>query len=573
MKRDNIILDVITDGLDSRLNKILYITYKFHNSNKINFISTKDLNKKEIFNQLEKLREYGIIGHNLSFDLGFIADQYDIVLTPNFDTMLGATIINHPKVDIISLATHFGPYEFTPEEASEVQIVKDRFTTDKTFNLAKYYEEVGEEKFKKYCTTLLLLSEKVAGSIGEVMNDSQIFIMQLEMESLKWALNIKKEGLKIDVSAINKIRDEVKEKIEKKTALFESWAGRKVNLNSTKDMKKLLFEEKKLTPQVLTPSGEPSTSVEALEGLKSNEGVENLQELRHYISMQKVLEGFEENYVYQDKLHPETSVIDVFSNTSRITVKPNLHFGKETRRMLIPNEGKKFVCIKPINFERTLVENAVEGGNSKSLNYFYNVISNGTEYDIDEANDVLRAIYKGNGVDAIASFCGVDKDRAEKEILSRLNDYYHFNIFLDDIKREIIEKGCTYSFILKRKRYFGLNVDADPDKLVRQALDHIFSSDFYDTVKLGLGGYNNKGEIVYKVIHAYKSILIEVDEKMSLNEAIELAKVMLTTKVNNRIFAFDFKIGEGYNWYEASDYSMYVVNDNASEDKSLNVNS
>jgi DNA polymerase I-like protein with 3'-5' exonuclease and polymerase domains len=213
--------------------------------------------------QINKLTEcwgmWNVVGHNIQFDLGECLKQYGSYPNPVADTFLLACSLQEGQKGLKPLCKQYFGIEYkTWEELfndfnySDMNEEKWHYVANDpyyTYSLFEYYRIVGAYKFVKNAHSMDI------GVLTHYM-ESSIRGIQIDQDKFKYYLE--------------KYTNQVTELQDK----LNSYAGWEVRTTSTKDVKKLLFEQMELpTPPIITDKGEISVSKEALSYVPDKDGI------------------------------------------------------------------------------------------------------------------------------------------------------------------------------------------------------------------------------------------------------------------------------------------------------------
>ena len=203
-----------------------------------------------------------IVGHNLSYDLSACFKQFGNHPIPIADTFLLACSLQEDQKGLKTLCNQyfgspivkwedlFGDYEYSNMSKEKYNyIANDPYYT---YYLYNYYVNVGAYQFvlKAHDIDLKAMLRYMYASIRGLIVDSDKFNTYLEQYTHQV--------------------DELQDKLN-------TYAGWEVRTTSTKDLKKLLFEQLQLPlPPVTTEKGDVSVSKEALSYVPDKDGVVSL---------------------------------------------------------------------------------------------------------------------------------------------------------------------------------------------------------------------------------------------------------------------------------------------------------
>ena len=153
-------------------------------------------------------------------------------------------------------------------------------------------------------------------------------------------------GIGVDVAELTRLRDHLTSEVERLRALVQEDAGEEFNVNSTKQLREILFERLALTPQKKTKTGY-STDAASLEKLRGEHPI--IEHLLDYREVEKLRSTYGEGLLAE--VGPGDRIRATFNQTVARTGRlssdaPNLHnipvrseMGRTFRRAFVPADG------------------------------------------------------------------------------------------------------------------------------------------------------------------------------------------------------------------------------------------
>ncbi len=153
-------------------------------------------------------------------------------------------------------------------------------------------------------------------------------------------------GIGVDVVELTRLRDHLTSEVERLRELVHEDAGEEFNVNSTKQLREILFERLALTPQKKTKTGY-STDAASLEKLRGEHPI--IEHLLEYREVEKLRSTYGEGLLAE--VGPGDRIRATFNQTVARTGRlssdaPNLHnipvrseMGRTFRRAFVPADG------------------------------------------------------------------------------------------------------------------------------------------------------------------------------------------------------------------------------------------
>ena len=272
------------------------------------------------------LKQIGITLHNFTYDIeiaGYIIDS----------------IKN--KYDIETLSLRYLNLElsrFIKKEEKEVQL-----------DLFNMLEEEGEEEKTRDCIYVYAINKlyEVTKKMMEEQNEFKLF-QDIEMKASEVLAKMQYTGIKIDKEELIEYGRKIKLEIDEKTKKIYELCGQEFNINSTKQLGKILFEDLALPVQKKKKSGY-STDVEVLEKLKNEHPV--IEQILEYRQLMKLNSTYVEGmlpYINTKTKRIHSYFHQTVTATGRISsAEPNLQniptrfeLGKILRKVFKPEKRK-----------------------------------------------------------------------------------------------------------------------------------------------------------------------------------------------------------------------------------------
>jgi len=290
--------------------------------------------ERQIWIQLKKVfnSPYVKIGQNLKFDLTFLWPLLDKISPPFYDTLLAHHLLEpdlpHDLAFLTSIYTSFNYYKDELKEWHETKSLetlgfynaKDTFIT---FQLAKIFEKDLEES-----------------NLADFFHH---YIMPLQFEVFK----MEKRGLLVDLQTRQRLKEELKQKIEKDLKELHKLAKWPVNPLSPKQIQKFLYKDLFLDPVYKQGTRKITTDEKALERLYRKYGLKEISLILSVRKKSKALGTYIEALPDRDgKIRTDYGITE----TGRLTSKKNI-FGKGGNLLNIPkNLRSLFIPMPGYNF-------------------------------------------------------------------------------------------------------------------------------------------------------------------------------------------------------------------------------
>jgi DNA polymerase-1 len=277
-----------------------------------------------------------IIGHNIKYDYK-VMKRFGVELTKIvFDTMIAAWLYesNEPSFKMDSFSLKYLNYlcvsfkDVVPKgklfsDVPKIEAVAYAAEdSDITFRLYKFFNTVLDKDRKK------------------VLNE-------IELPLITILANMELEGIGVSTQKLNELSTIFGKRIDKNLEEIYSLSGHEFNLNSTKQLQTVLFEEKKLLPKKKTKTGY-STATDVLESLIDEDPI--IKKILDYRSINKLKSTYVDTFpllVNPNTNRIHTSFLQFGTATGRLSsINPNLQNipirseeGRKIRDAFVPKDG------------------------------------------------------------------------------------------------------------------------------------------------------------------------------------------------------------------------------------------
>lgn len=385
-------------------------------------------------------------------------------------------------------------------------------------------------------------------------------------------------GVKIDRKALDKMGKELEKKISELQSEICFMAGENFNINSPKQLGKILFEKLDLPVIKKTKSGY-STNAEVLEALtKEHPIAEKLLLYRQYTKLKSTyVEGLKKLLTDKDKIH--TTFNQTITSTGRLSsTEPNLQnipirleLGRKLRKAFIPSQEK--YCILAADYsqiELRILAHISEDENlidafCKDQDIHLRTASEVFHVDMSEVTEEMRYSAKAVNFGIIygISDYGLSQDlkisraEAKKYIDKYLERYPGVASYMENIVLKAREQGYVTTF-LNRRRY--LSDLFSPNKVIRNfgertALNTPIQGSAADIIKLAMVAVDKKlksKELSAKMIlQVHDELIFEVEKDNLQESAAEIVTIMEDVYSLKVPLKVDVKWGK--NWYDLQD--------------------
>ena len=302
------------DGGSKRLKGICLV----ENSHEGKVISlTRELcASEEVRSSLQELFDgsQGVVGHNTKGTIREMLSEGISINNLMLDTQIAAYLINpaEARYSVKELAAQYADVTFaSAEEAPDGQL-------DLSGSAVSPWQLAAEEAILSDLLRLPLTEALDQQGLSELNQGIEIPLIGVlaKMEHL---------GIGVDVSRLTALRDDLVDQTEQLKKVIHEQAGEEFNVNSTKQLQVVLFENLGLTPQKKTKTGY-STDAQTLEKMRGDHPI--IEYLMEYREVEKLRSTYGEGLLNEvgegDRIRATFN--QTVARTGRLSSDaPNLH--------------------------------------------------------------------------------------------------------------------------------------------------------------------------------------------------------------------------------------------------------
>ena len=544
-----------------------------YSDNKIYYILAKENFEKQlkVLFENEKIEKYG---YDLAQDY-ILLKQIDITMKNIvYDAKIAAYILNPTSkytLDVIArdyLEIDNGEYlqsQGANKEAEQTSLFDTQEVNKK--------DESSKIENSLYAEEIYKLAEVTMKKLEEL--DAVELFKKIDMPTVEVLAEMQWNGMYVDLQELEDYGQQLKDRLEILTQEIYELTGEEFNINSTKQLGEILFEQLKLPVVKKTKSGY-STDVDVLEKLRDEHPV--IEKILEYRQLMKLNSTYVEGM--KPYINPKTKRIHSFFHqtitaTGRISsTEPNLQniptrfeLGKQLRKVFKPADGYLYIdadysqielrVLAHVSNDEHMVQAFIKGEDihrQAASKVFNTPIDEVTKEQRSNAKAVNFGIVYGISDFGLGEQLHISRKKAKQYIEQYLEQYSGIKQFMNDVVENAKEKGYVETQF-KRRRYIPELKSSN--YMVRQfgqraAMNTPIQGTAADIMKIAminvlkeLKTRNMKSKIVLQV-HDEMMIEAELDE---VDEVKDLIKQCMENacKLNVPLIA---EVSEATNWYD-----------------------
>lgn len=408
----------------------------------------------------------------------------------------------------------------------------------------------------------------VADILIEALEKQNLFNLYMDLEHPLVRVLAKMEflGVKVDVKQLNLINDRLTGECLKLTKQLHQVAKQEFNLNSPLQLRKILYEDKKLTPGKKNKTG-PSTDAATLEKIK-DQWPEFIGPLLEYREVEKLRSTYGEGLLscvgVDGRIHATFN--QTVARTGRLSSdQPNLHNipvrseqGKVFRTAFVPREGTRFLvadynqielrCIAHLANDPGLIEafnNNVDIHNVTAANVFGVALNKVTSEQRSKAKMVSYGLAYGMEAYGLAQRLAIGVSEASEILDAYFAAFPRVKKYMDETVEEARKRGYTETLFGRRRSIRELQ---SPNFRIRQIGERQamnsgiqgLAADIFKVALVRLDEELQAGNFVSQlVLQVHDEVILEAttDEEVVVEQLVRdamcsAAKLAVTLEVN-----------------------------------------
>lgn len=293
----------------------------------------------------EKIEKYG---HNIKFDLRVLRANGVELRGIEFDTMVASYLLNPGTRQHNLDALTFSELGFEKISKDDLLGSGRNKTT---------FAEVDTEKLSLYSCEDADFTHRLVKKLkkGLKEKESDELFAKLEMPLISVLANMEDNGVKLDVRFLDKLSNKLKKDISSLEKKIWELAGEEFNINSTKQLKEILFERLEISTLNISKTKTGfSTAFDELEKIKNeHEIIPLIQEYRELTKLESTYVSSLPELVNENTGRLHASFNQTVTATGRLSSSdPNLQniptrteLGQSIRQAFVAEDGFKIVSL------------------------------------------------------------------------------------------------------------------------------------------------------------------------------------------------------------------------------------
>lgn len=524
----------------------------------------------EIFQPFFADSAYRKIGHDVKKDIRFLRSYGYDGFTAEFDTAIGAYILNATgssyEYDDIAAA-------FLNETYPSQEEVFGKGRTKKAFAALPEAERTayGARQAEIFFRARKVMEERLAE------NEQKSLFYDMEMPLIYVLADMEKYGIKVDKAALLAYQKRLGESLDGMEEEIYALAGEKFNINSPKQLGVILFEKLGLKGGKKTKTGY-STAADVLEKLRTAHPI--VERILHYRQLAKLKSTYADGLLAVMDAETE-KIYSTFNQTITATgrissTEPNLQnipvrleLGRELRKIFIP-ESAEF-CFLDADYSQIELRVLAHISGDESLiaafksnqdihrmtasQVFHVPFDEVTPLQRSNAKAVNFGIIYGKGAFSLGQDLGISRKEAKEYINAYFARYPKIKTFMEDTIKNGTKNGYVSTLWNRRRNMPELQSSNFMQRAAgeRAAMNMPIQGTAADIIKLAMikvhralqeGGYRSR-----LILQVHDELLIEAYKE----EKDAVAKILKENMEHaaDLLVPLDVDVHEGASWFEA----------------------
>lgn len=533
-KQKSFALDSETSGLDPIAAELLGLSFSWKEGEAYFVITTpKRLDKLRPILEDEKIKK---CGHNLKFDWRVLKNQGVCLAGLDFDTMIASYLLNPSsrQHSLDSLAfTELGFEKISKKNLADTQ--PEQLTID--------FKKLDKEKLSLYASEDADFSNRLAKALRKKIQDNGLakLFAQMEMPLITVLGTMEENGIKLDRRPLEKLDNEVSDRLEKLTKKIHSLAKSHFNINSTKQLQDILFEKLAIpTAGVKKTKTGFSTAEEELVKLRDQHLIVPLiQEYRELNKLQTTYLSALSTMISPKTGRIHTSFNQTITATGRLSsTEPNLQNiptrteeGRKIRTAFVADKGYRLVGFDYSQIELRLAAHLADDKKMIAAFRRQEDIHAATAAEINrvkpeevtkemrrEAKAVNFGILYGQGPHGLSQGAGIPYWRAQEFIAQYFSAYPGIKKMVDHSIKEARQKGYALTLFGRRRPLPEIDstVPAIRKSAERMAINTPLQGTAADIIKTAMINIEKsiagKGQEIRLLLQVHDELIFEIRE-------------------------------------------------------------
>ncbi len=508
------------------------------------------------------------IAHNGKYDLRVLKNFGIDVKGFSFDTMIAAYLLDPGArglgLDAVTLS-EFGFEKISKDDLLGKTRERIAFSEVQKENLSLYSCEDADFTFR--------LVKRLQPKLKE-QNQEKLF-SEIEIPLIAVLAEMEENGIKLDKNFLGKMGGEVRERIKDLETKICQSAGKNFNINSTKQLKEILFEDLLIpTDNIKKTKTGFSTAADELAKLRGlHPIIVLLEEYRELAKLESTYIDALPKLINSKTGRVHTHYNQTITATGRLSsTDPNLQnipvrtdLGRKIRQAFVAEKGCKLLALDYSQIELRLA--AHMSGDKKMIKAFQggadihrSTAAEINQIDLSKVDDQMRreakatnfGVLYGQGAHGLSQTAGISYADAKNFIDNYFAVFTDIKKYIDDKTDFAKSNGYAETLFGRRRNLPEINSSVVMIKKAaeRMAVNTPLQGTAADMLKVAMIKIQNEvcGEDIKMVLTVHDELIFEVKENLVETAAKRIKKIMEEVIKLDVPVVVDVKVGD--NWGE-----------------------
>ncbi len=569
--------DFETTSEDPMLAKLVGVSFSWKEGKAYYVPVNKYFDAQDVLKELEPIFEddkIKKIGQNIKYEYVVLANYGMRLKGINFDTMVASYLLNPSKLNhnLEDISIEYLNHRITTPIEELIGKGKHAITMDK----------VDVERVCAYCcedsdVTLRLkkiLEKEISGK------DLDELFYDVEMPLVEVLAVMEINGVAIDKDCLAKLSAEMERRLGALTKKIYDAAGEEFNINSPKQLSKILFEKLKLPVIKKTKTGISTDEDVLIKLAAKHELPQTLLEYRELSKLKSTYIDSLPNLINPKTERVHTSFNQTVTATGRLSSsEPNLQNipikteeGRKIRRAFIPKSDKNVLLsadysqielriLAHLSGDKRLIRAFKDGRDIHAFtaSLVFGMDEDGVTNEMrNMAKTVNFGIIYGMSPYGLSQSLGIDVDKAKDFIDSYFERYPDVKEYLESLIADAREKGFVTTLLGRRRYIPEIN---SKDMRMRQfaertAVNTPIQGSAADIIKVAMIEIEKnieKNNLNSKMILQVHDELVFEVPKMELDEVYKIIKEGMENVIKLKV-PVEAHVEIGKNWLDIEPY-------------------
>lgn len=415
------------------------------------------------------------------------------------------------------------------------RVIEADATSEGELNFDSSISEISRHEAAVGAAVAVLAEPVLRGALAEA--SLLDLYLETELPLVRVLAKMEHAGIGVDRERLTALERELRTKSDSLVASLHKTAGREFNVNSTKQLIQILFEERGLTGGKKTKTKKLSTDAATLEKIR-DEWPEFIDALLEYRETEKLRATYAEGLLSalgaDDRIH--ASFNQTVARTGRLSSdQPNLHnipvrteVGRVFREAFVPKQGSEFLVADYNQIElRCIAHLAQDPGLLKAFNDGVDIhratAAQVFNVPLNEVNGEQRSRAKmvsyglAYGMEAygLSQRLGIEVGEAKAILDAYFEAFPRVKLYMDQAVASARRTGYTTTLFGRRRQIEGFggnrNVDAAASRMAMNAGIQGLAADIFKIALVAIDRRLEEGSFESRIVlQVHDEVIVEV---------------------------------------------------------------